>query len=157
MIYTKFMLSPGVQWVQAESVMEPDGIYFRPVADAESAVALAMERDRDGFVGHPAVALMGFDPEGDRWEVLVVAHSPQSIVRKVRMMFGLDLEWDGQAPMEFDRGEGIEIIRYVAHGGDTVISFGGLLVGMLAATSSDAKRRAEIIAKRLGVTIQSAC
>lgn len=154
MIYTKFMLTPGVQWVQAESVMEPDGIYFRPVADAESAVALAMECDRDGFLGRPAVALMGFDPEGDRWEVLVVAHSPNSIVRKIRMMFGLDLEWDGQYPVEFDRGHGIKINRYATNGGETVISFGGLLTGMMAARSQEEKLRAELLAARLGVTIE---
>ncbi|WP_126447984.1 hypothetical protein [Sulfuricystis multivorans] len=154
LIYTKFMLTPGVQWVQAESAMEPDGIYFRPLADSTSAAELAVQHDEDGFIGRPAVALMGFDPEGDRWEVLVVAYTSHGLVRKVRMMFGLALEWDGQNPVEFDRGEGIEMIEYSIDRGRTVISFHGLLTGMMAAISPDEKRRAKAIAARVGVAIQ---
>ena len=153
MIYTKYMLTPGVQWVQADSVMEPEGIYFRPIADRDSAIELALRNAEDGFLGRPAVAMMGYNPESD-WEVLVVCYSVQGLIRRVRMMFGIEVEWDGDAPLEFDRGQGIEITQYTTEHGEDVIAFGGLLAGMLAATSDEETRRAEILAARLGVTIE---
>jgi len=100
-MYSKYMLAPGVQWVVADSIMEPDGVHFRPMADRLTAVELAMNHMRDGFVGRPAVALMGYDPEGDRWEVLVVCHSVHGLKRRVRMIWTLNIEWDGDAPLEF--------------------------------------------------------
>jgi len=132
-IYTKYMLTAGIQWVEAASVVESDGIYFRPMPDRRSAIELAMNHERDGFVGRPAVAMMGYDQKGDRWEVLVVCHSAHGLIRRVRMMFGIDIEWDGDAPLEFDRGQGVEIARYTTHSGDAVIAFSGLMAGMVAA------------------------
>jgi len=76
-----------------------------PLPDRLSAVELAMNHESDGFVGRPAVAMMGYDQKGDRWEVLVVCHSAHGLIRRVRMMFGIDIEWDGDAPIEFDRLE----------------------------------------------------
>jgi hypothetical protein len=153
-IYTKYMLTAGVQWVETASLVEPDGIYFRPMPDRRSAIELAMADVEDSLVGRPAVAMMGYDPEGDRWEVLVVCHSAHGLKRRVRMMFGLNIEWDGDAPLEFDRGEGTEIVRYITHSHETVIAFYGLMTGMIAARSEDEKLRAETLAARLGVTIR---
>lgn len=155
-IYTKYMLTAGVQWVQTDSVMEPDGIYFRPMSDRDSAIELALCHGEDGILGRPAVALMGYDPEGDRWEVLVVSASPHGLLRRVRMMFGLALEWDGDAPLEFDRGQGIVIEEYTTRTGERAIRFSGLMVGMLAAWHHDqpAWLRAHMLADRLGVTIR---
>jgi hypothetical protein len=101
--YSKYMLTPGVQWVETGSIMEPDGIYFRPMSDRQSSLELAMEHVEDGFLGRPAAALMGYDQEGDRWETLVVCHSAHGLKRRVWMMFGLDIEWDGDGPLEFNR------------------------------------------------------
>lgn len=154
MIYTKFMLTPGVQWVETASLVGPEGIYFRPMPDHRSAVEFAMDHADDGFAGRPAVAMMGYDPEGGRWETLVVCHSAHGLKRRVWMMFGLNIEWDGDAPLEFDRGQGIKMTKYTAHGGESVISFSGLMTGMVAARSADEKLRAEILAARLGVTIK---
>jgi hypothetical protein len=143
MIYTKFMFAPGVEW--------PDG-EFSPKASSKEADE-AVEREGEGTT---AFALMGFDLEADRWEVLSVAYSRHGLVRRTCMMFGLDLEWSGDAPLEFDRGQGIRIARYTTHSGDTVIAFSGLMAGMVAARSADEMLRAEMLAKRLGVTIKSA-
>lgn len=93
MIYTKFMLTPGVEW-------PPDG-EFTPKSSTQDADE-AIEREGEGT---QAFAMMGFDPEGDRWEVLMVAGSHHGIVRRVLMMFGVCPEWDGTAPIEFDRFE----------------------------------------------------
>jgi hypothetical protein len=141
MIYTKFMFSPGVEW--------PDG-EFTPKASSSEADE-AIEREGEGT---KAFALMGFDPDADRWEVLSVAYSKHGLVRRTGMMFGLDLKWSGDAPLEFDRGEGIEIDRFITHDGQDVIAFHGLMIGMMAATREDEKLRAQILAARLGVTIK---
>jgi hypothetical protein len=141
MIYTKFMFAPGVEW--------PDG-EFSPKASSGEADE-AVEREGEGT---KAFALMGFDLDADRWEVLSVAYSRHGLVRRTGMMFGLDLEWSGDAPLEFDRGEGIEIVRYITHSCETVIAFYGLMTGMISAESEDEKLRAEILAARLGVTIK---
>jgi hypothetical protein len=158
LIYTKYMFTAGVQWVETASLVEPDGIYFRPMPDCRSAVELAMEHANanDGFAGRPAVAMMGYDPEGDRWETLVVCHSAHGLKRRVRMMFGLKIEWDGDAPLEFNRGEGIDIEEYETHIGERAIRFSGLMVGMTAAWKHDepAWLRAHALAARLGVTIK---
>lgn len=141
MIYTKFMLCPGVEW--------PDG-GFTPKPSPQDADE-AVEQEREGV---SAFALMGFDPEGDRWEMLSVAYRPTTLVRRVRMMFGIDLEWDGQAPEEFDRGEGIEAVEYTTEG-RRVRAWGGLMAGTIAAYQyhPPSWRRFEELAKRLGVTI----
>ncbi|MDR9060659.1 hypothetical protein [Burkholderia multivorans] len=93
MIYTKFMFTPGVEW--------PDG-EFTPKANVEEADEVV---GREGE-GTTAYSLMGFDPDGERWEVLMIAYNPARLVRRTRMMFGIELEWDGSAPMNFDRGDG---------------------------------------------------
>lgn len=95
MIYTRYMLTPGVEFVEGDFVLKASP------EDADDTVA------REGE-GTSAYALMGFDPEGDRWEVLMVTYHPTTLVRRVRMMFGLKLAWDGSSPKEFDRGEGTE-------------------------------------------------
>ncbi|MBU9211683.1 hypothetical protein [Burkholderia multivorans] len=153
-IYTKYMLTTGVQWVETASIVEPEGIYFRPMPDHRSAVELAMDHADDGFVGRPAVAMMGYDPKGDRWETLDVCYSAHGLKRCTRMMFGLNIEWDGDAPLEFDRGQEIKITRYTTNSGESVISFSGLMTGMVAARSADEKLRAERLAERLGVIIK---
>jgi hypothetical protein len=101
--YSKYMLTTGVQWVETGSILEPDGIYFRPMPDRQSSLELAIEHVEDGFLGRPVAALMGYDQEGDRWETLVVCHSAHGLKRRVWMMFGLDIEWDGDGPLEFNR------------------------------------------------------
>ncbi|WP_126448362.1 hypothetical protein [Sulfuricystis multivorans] len=143
MIYTKYMFTPGIKW--------PDGV-FSPTASVEDSDN-RVEREGEGVT---AFALLGYDPEGDRWEVLVVCHSSHGLKRRVRMMFGLDIEWSGDAPLEFDRGQGIDIEEYVTHIGERVIRFGGLMVGMVAAYQHDqsAWLRAHELARRLGVTIR---
>jgi len=142
MIYTLYMLTPGV-----ESAGD-----FIPKATTEDAVEVIEREGEDAAI---AYALMGFDPEGDRWEVLMVRASYPNLVRRVRKMFGLAwLEWDGDAPMEFDRGSGIEITKYVTHAGESVISFGGLMSGMIAAKRDYEFARAEELARRLGVVIR---
>jgi hypothetical protein len=141
MIYTKYMLVPGVEWT--------DGEFSQKVSPEEADEAV--EREGEGTT---AFALMGFDPDADRWEVLSVAYSRHGLARRTCMMFGLDLEWSGDAPLEFDRDQGIGVTRYTTHSGETVISFSGLMVGMVAARSADEKLRAEMLAKRLGVTIK---
>lgn len=114
MIYKKLMFTPGVVW--------PDG-EFTPKAspqDVEEAV------EREGY-GAKAFALMGFDPEGDVWEVLMVGTSSRSIVRKTRMMFGIDLEWGGHGPMEFDRADGVGAYEYITHDGEKIRAWEGLI------------------------------
>lgn len=143
MIYTKFMLTPGVEWLDGD---------FTPKSSPQDADE-AVEREGEGT---SAFALMGFDPDGERWEVLVVGYSYHGIVRKTCMMFGLDIEWDGQAPMEFDRGEGIVAYEYETHDIKRVRAWSGLMVGCLAAYATDKADwlRFEVLAKRLGVTIR---
>lgn len=141
MIYTKYMLTPGVEFAD-------DG-QFVPKASPEEAEETV---EREG--GAVTYALMGFDPEGDRWEVLVLTHRQTTLVRRVRMMFGIKLEWDGKAPMEFDRGIGIEIVKYITNSHETVIAFGGLMAGMMAARSARDYTRAQELANRLGVVIR---
>lgn len=85
--YQKFMLTPGVQW--------PDG-EFSPKASLQDAAEVI---DREAY-GETSFALMGFDPDGERWELLVTGFSHHNIVRKTRMMFGVDLVWDGLTPVE---------------------------------------------------------
>lgn len=142
MIYTKFMLSPGVEW--------PDGD-FSPKPSPQDADE-AVEREGEGTT---AFALMGLDMEDDLWDVLMVGYSHNGIVRKTSMMFGLDLEWDGQAPKEFDRGEGLEAVEYTTEG-RRVRAWGGLMAGTIAAYQDHPPswRRFEELAKRLGVTIR---
>lgn len=142
MIYTKYMLTPGVEFA--------DDDQFVPKTSPEDADE-TVEREGDAVT---ACALMGFDPEGDRWEVLMVTYRPTTLVRRVRKMFGLRLEWDGNAPMEFDRGSGIEIYKYITNSHETVIAFGGLLYGMIAATRDHEYARAQELAGRLGVVIR---
>jgi hypothetical protein len=141
MIYTKYMLTPGVEWPDRE---------FTPKADFEEADE-AVQREGEGTT---AYSLMGFDPEGERWEVLMIAYKAARIVRRTRMMFGIKLEWDGSVPMEFDRGAGIEIEKYVTNSYERVIRFGGLMVGMMAAQREDEILRAQELANRLGVVIK---
>ena len=90
MIYTKFMLSPGVEW--------PDGD-FSPKPSPQDADEV-VEREGEGTT---AFALMGLDMEDDLWDVLMVGYSHNGIVRKTSMMFGLDLEWDGQTDRKSTR------------------------------------------------------
>lgn len=141
MIYTRYMLTPGVEFVDGDFVPKPSP------EDADETV----EHEGEGTT---AYALMGFDPEGDRWEVLMVTYRSTTLVRRARMMFGLRLEWDGTAPMSFDRGNGIEMVKYVTNSYETVIAFGGLLSGTLAARREDEFARAQELADRLGVVIR---
>lgn len=142
-MYTKFMLAPGVEWPDRDFTLKPSP------QDADEAV----EREGEGIT---AFALMGFDPEGDRWEVLMVTCHQTTLVRRVRMMFGLGLEWDGNAPMEFDRGEGIDAVEYTTTEGHRVRAWGGLMAGTIAAYQyhPPSWRRFEKLARRLGVTIR---
>lgn len=142
MIYTKYMLTPGVEFAD-------DG-QFVPKASHEEADE-TVEREGDAVT---AYALMGFDPVGDRWEVLMLTYRQTTLVRRVRMMFGLRLAWDGNAPMEFDRGSGIEIVKYLTNSHETVIAFGGLLSGMMVARRDHEYARAQELADRLGVIIR---
>lgn len=139
-IYTSYLLTPGIEF-------DSD---FVPKASPEDADE-AIEREGEGTT---AYAMMGYDPEGDRWEVLMVTYRPTTLIRRVRMMFGLKLEWDGDAPLEFDRSQGVEMTKYTTHNGDPVIAFSGLMVGMVAARSEDEMLRAETLAARLGITIK---
>ena len=143
MIYTKFMLSPGVEW--------PDGD-FSPKPSPQDAEEV-VEREGEGTT---AFALMGLDMEDDLWDVLMVGYSHNGIVRKTSMMFGLDLEWDGQTPMEFDRGEGIEAVEYTTSDNRRVRAWGGLMAGTIAAYQDHPMSwlRFEKLARRLGVTIR---
>jgi len=143
MIYTKFMLSPGVEWPDGDFTPKPSS------QDADEAVEWEAE-------GTTAFALMGFDPEGDRWEVLMVAYRHTTLVRRVNMMFGTDTEWDGQAPMELDRGEGIEAVEYKTVDGRSARVWKGLMAGCCAAYASNEADWLcfETLARRLGVTIR---
>lgn len=140
-IYTGYLLTPGVEFADGD---------FIPKASPEEADEV-VDREGDAVA---AYALMGFDPKGDRWEVLMVTYRPTTLVRRVRMMFGLRLEWDGSAPMNFDRGDGIEIVKFITHSGETVIAFGGLQYGMIEARRDDEFARAQELANRLGVVIR---
>lgn len=125
MIYTRFMLTPGVEWPDGDFTPQP----------STGAADEAVEREGEGTT---AFALMGFDPEGDRWEVLSVAYRPTTIVRRVRMMFGVDAPIDEIAwPIEFDRAYGIDAAMYRNQRGERVIVFGGLLSGMMAADDAN--------------------
>ncbi|TXF11148.1 hypothetical protein [Pelomicrobium methylotrophicum] len=148
MIYTKFMLTPGAKWPEDWL----DGAEFTPKPSLQDADEV-VEREGEGTT---AFALMGFDPEGDRWEVLMVAYRHTTLVRRVNMMFGTDTEWDGQAPMELDRGEGIEAVEYTTIDGRRVRVWGGLMAGTIAAYQdhSPSWLRFEALANRLGVTIR---
>lgn len=141
MIYTGYMLTPGVEFVEGDFVPKPSP------EDADETV----EHEGEGTT---AYALMGFDPEGGRWEVLMVAYRPTTLVRRVRMMFGLRFEWDGSAPMNFDRGDGIEIVKYARNSLETAIAFGGLMSGMPGARKEWEFARAQELADRLGVVIR---
>ncbi len=140
-IYTGYLLTPGVEFADGD---------FVPKASPEEADEVV---DREGE-GSTAYALTGFDTEGDRWEVLMVTYRPTTLVRRVRMMFGLRLEWDGSAPMNFDRGDGIEIVKYARNSLETAIAFGGLMSGMPGARSEHEFARAQELADRLGVVIR---
>lgn len=143
MIYTKYMFTPGIEWPD-------DG--FSPTASVEDSDD-RVEREGEGVT---AFALLGYDPEGDRWDVISVAYRPTTILRRTRMMFGLNIEWDGDAPLEFDRGQGIKMTKDTTRSGESVISFSGLMIGMVAAYEKDQGQwlRAHILAERLGVTIE---
>lgn len=140
-IYTGYLLTPGVEFADGD---------FVPKASPEEADEVV---DREGE-GSTAYALTGFDTEGDRWEVLMVTYRPTTLVRRVRMMFGLRLEWDGSAPMNFDRGDGIEIVKYARNSLETAIAFGGLMSGMPGARKEWEFARAQELADRLGVVIR---
>lgn len=89
-MYSKFLVTPGV-------LFDQDG--FVPKAAMEDASELI----DDTGDGHISFALMGYDPDGERWEFLMHRYSASAIVRKARMMFGVALDgWDGSFPLEFE-------------------------------------------------------
>lgn len=145
MIYTKYLLTPGVEF--------GDGKFFSKPSpeDAEEVI----RREEEGRI---AYALMGFDPEGEMWEVVMVTARPTTITRRVRMMFGLDnLDWDGSVPMEFDRASGITAAEYTTYQGRRARAWGGLMAGCCAAYADNGADwlRFEEVAKRLGVAIKT--
>jgi hypothetical protein len=141
-IYSMYMLTPGVLWDDGE---------FTPAATAEEAEDRA---DREGY-GLARAALMGFDQEGDRWEVLMTG-THHHIARKTAKMFGLDVLWNGEFAVKFDRAYGCEARMYRDERNERVIAFGGLLSGMMAAKegSPTGWKQAFELCRRLGLSIK---
>lgn len=142
-VYTKFILTPGLQWA--------DGA-FTPKPSYEDAREAARAHED----GTPAAGLLGYDPKGEWWDVLIVDKT-EAVKRKAQLLLGIDILWDGDTPVQFERGHGCEAVMYRNKRGERVIAFGGFLAGMMPAEEgTPAWENALEVVRRLGIEIKPA-
>lgn len=86
---SKYMVTLGILW---------DDGRFSPKSSLEDAVETIEALEGEGTT---AGALMGFDPAAETWEVLAIERSQKELIRRVKTMLGLDLDWSDDEPLQF--------------------------------------------------------
>lgn len=86
--YTDFMLTPVTKFLGGFVPAEPEET--AKVAEYASSSI-------------PTYVLMGFDPEEEKWEFITAGNSVSWMLRRVRMILGTEIEWDGETFLVFGR------------------------------------------------------